>query len=185
MAMRSSRRSTRRMSGGSKTRRTRMSHKMGKHGHRAAWIAGTAVGAAAIVAAVLLLKNKNAAAATPPPGVLPPSGGGPTTPLQTAAVAMNDDMNANGYLQTSMPVYKAFQTAAGLTADGYPGTNTYNALLAALASINPPVTPSSNWNPAYTFAAATGWDGVHAPTESVWYANSGTAPASGWPAAGS
>jgi peptidoglycan hydrolase-like protein with peptidoglycan-binding domain len=172
------------MSGGSKTRRTRMSHKMGKHGHRAAWIAGTAVGAAAIVAAVLLLKNKNAAAATPPPGVLPPSGGGPTTALQQAAVAVNDDMNSEGYSVNGVPLYKAFQTAAGLTADGYPGTNTYNALISALASINPPVAPSSNLNPAYTFSAAGGYNGTTAPTEQQWF-GPGPAPAGGYPAIGS
>jgi len=173
------------MSGGSKTRKTRMSHKMGKHGHRAAWVAGTAVAAAAVVAAVLLLKNKSAAAATPPPGVLPPAGG-PSTPIQTAAVAMNDAITNDGYVASdSYPggPYQNFQSAAGLTVDGYPGTKTYNALIAALASINPPVAPSPNLNPNYTFAAATGFDGSHAPYPEVWWATS-TAPSGGWPAIG-
>lgn len=183
MATRSSGRSTRRMSGGSKTRKTRMSHKMGKHGHRAAWVAGTAVAAAAVVAAVLLLKNKsaNASPALPQPG---PSGGGPTTAVQQAAVAMNNAITNDGYVYADTDTYKAFQIAAGLTADGWPGTNTYNALIAALASISPPVAPSPNLNPNYTFAAATGFDGTHAPTSAAYF-GSGPAPSGGWPAAGS
>jgi peptidoglycan hydrolase-like protein with peptidoglycan-binding domain len=156
---------------------------MGKHGHRAAWIAGTAVGAAAIVAAVLLLKNKNANAspALPP---TPSPAGGPLTNVQQTAVDMNNAITNDGYVQADMDTYKAFQTAAGLTADGYPGTNTYNALISALASINPPVAPSSNLNAAYTFSAAGGYNGTTAPTEQQWF-GPGPAPAGGYPAIGS
>lgn len=106
---------------------------MGKGTHRAAWIVGTGVTAAAVIAAILLLKNKNANAApnSLPPG---PSGPTPTTPVQVAAQAMATDLQANGYRLSSQSVYKAFQSAAGLSADGFPGSGTMSALASALQS---------------------------------------------------
>ena len=133
------------------------------------------VGGVAVAAVVgLLLWSRKSSAATPP--ATPP---GPTTSytaLQQAALNANKAQEAAGYYVGNVPYYQALQSAAGLTADGYPGTNTYNALVAALASIVPPVAPSSNWIPAYSFASATGWDGIHAPTSTQLLGSSYTGP---------
>jgi hypothetical protein len=177
-----------RRSGRSSGARTtgRIVHLPARHGHRAAWIAGTGVVAAGVIAAVLLLKNKsaNATPAIPagPAGPTTPAGpAGPTTPagpagptttytaLQAAAVNANKAQDAAGYTAANVPYYKSLQSAAGLTADGWPGQKTYAAVKNALASVSPPVPMSSNWNAAYTFANPPGWNGVTAPDSTTWW----------------
>jgi peptidoglycan hydrolase-like protein with peptidoglycan-binding domain len=97
------------------------------------------------------------------------------TPLQAAALAMASALNAHGYKMADQPVYKAFQSAAKTTPDGFPGTGTMGLLRSALASIIPPV-PMPNV-PIYPWKAApgtSGYDGRNAPTWAQW---SGQAPA--------
>jgi len=139
---------------------------MGKGTHRAAWIVGTGVTAAAVIAAILLLKNKNANAA---PNSLPPAPTTTYTALQAAAINANKAQDAAGYTAANIPYYEALQSAAGLTADGWPGKKTYAAVQAALNSISPPVPMSSNWNAAYTFANPPGFNGTTAPTVDQWF----------------
>ena len=163
--MRSSARSTRRVGKASA-------------GHRAAWVVGGGVATAAIVAAILLWPKKASAA----PPVLP----APTTTLtnlQQTAKDMNAALDAHGYVQADMPTYQAFQTAAGLKSDGYPGQGTYKALVAALASITPPVPLSGNANAAYTFANPPGFNGVTAPSVAQWYGSAGGSANAGNPVA--
>lgn len=155
-----------------------MTRKMGgKKGHvkgRAPWIAGLVVAGVAVAAGAVLLTSKKANAQ-------------PTvqlSPLQQAAVDMNSAIDAHGYVQADQQVYRDFQSAAGLKNDGWPGQGTYKALTAALASIVPPVPPSSRLNAAYTFKNPPGWDGVSAPLPQDWFGTT-TVPQGGWPAAGS
>jgi hypothetical protein len=84
--------------------------------------------------------------------------------LATAASAMNDALLAHGYKQSDMPLYKAFQQAAGLTADGYPGSNTMMALFDALANIGQLPAPVK----LYPWLSGPGYDGVNAPTMAEW-----------------
>jgi hypothetical protein len=148
------------------TRKTRMSRKMGKGSRRAAWIGGLAVAGAAAAGLAIMLTSKKASAAPLPPA---PSPSGPVldTELKRTAHTMNAAIAQNGYSAADVPIYQAFQTAAGLKADGWPGQGTYNALVAALKTI--PETPSSNLNPNYTFMNPPGWNGVSAPTTTQWW----------------
>lgn len=186
------RRSSKRSSRAITRRVSRAPARAGKKSSKTPWIIGGV--AAAGVIGLLLWKSRSASAA---PNVLPPAPSGPTlTPLQQAAVNTNNSMAADGYSAADVPVYKAMQATAGLTQDGWPGQNTYNAVVAALASISPPVAPSSNWNPAYTFSPTYGFDGVHSPTVAQWFGAAGgasytgstdiqtTATAAGLPAGG-
>lgn len=170
----------------------RLVARAGKKSSKTPWIVGGV--AAAGVIGLLLWKSRSASAA---PNVLPPAPSGPTlTPLQQAAVSANNSMAADGYSAADVPVYEVMQAAAGLTQDGWPGQKTYNAVVAALASISPPVAPSSNWNPAYTFSPTYGFDGIHGPTVAQWFGAAGgasytgstdiqaTATAAGLPAGG-
>ena len=64
----------------------------------------------------------------------------PTGPTQQAAAqAMYAALAAHGYCQSDVPIYRAFQTSMGLVADGYPGTNTINALSQIIG--HPPAGP--------------------------------------------
>jgi hypothetical protein len=85
--------------------------------------------------------------------------------ISAAATAMNDALLAHGYKQSDMPLYSAFQTEAGLTADGFPGAATMAALgdemqrqggLLAPVQIYPWLGPPN------------GYDGVNAPLPSEW-----------------
>jgi peptidoglycan hydrolase-like protein with peptidoglycan-binding domain len=148
---------------------------MGKGTHRAAWIAGTAAVATGVIAAILLLKEKSANAApnSLPPG---PSGPQPTTPIQVAAQAMAQALQTNGYRMTDQPIYKAFQSAAGLTQDGFPGTNTMTALGNSLKSYGAayPFTDGATGQTivVYSWPASGSYgDGNHPPT-SEWCSGS-------------
>lgn len=146
---------------------------MGKHAHRGAWVGGLALAGAATVAAILLLKNKSAAAQPVLPPVTPPSGPVLNTPIKQTADAMNTALTARGYNLGDAGIYKAFQSAAGLSpVDGYPGTNTGRAFQAAIASIPEAISP--NFNPNYTFASGPGFDGTHAPLPAQWFGASYT-----------
>jgi hypothetical protein len=90
---------------------------------------------------------------------------------QSAATAMNNALLAHGYVSSDQGLYEAFQSAAGLTADGFPGTNTMNALQAALSSMGVAMANV----PIYPWLAAPGYDGVNAPPQSQWD-GSGTGP---------
>lgn len=116
-----------------------------------------------------------------PPGVVPdvppppPAPVAPVvvqTPLQAAAVAMASALNAHGYKRADQGIYRAFQSAARTTADGYPGTGTMGKLRAALASLSLPM-PSVQVYPWRSMPGTSGYDGVNAPTWIDW---SGQAP---------
>jgi len=98
--------------------------------------------------------------------------------VQATALAMNNALNEHGYVQADMPIYRAFQKAAGETpVDGYPGETTGKAFVEALSTIDPAVTVSDHYNPAYTFSAAGGWNGTTAPTYQQWFGRAAPGPA--------
>ena len=133
-------------------------------------VAGLAVGAYA----AKVMSAAKAATPAVPPGVTPsntvvpqPGQAANLTPLQAAASAANVAIDMNGYRKADQGIYKSFQSAAGLSpVDGFPGTGFTLALGQALKTIPLPMSPKVN--PAYTFANATGFDGVHAPTSAQW-----------------
>ncbi len=86
------------------------------------------------------------------------------TPLQKAAAAMNLLLNQHGYKQADQPIYKAFQQAAGLGADGFPGSGTMGKLISVLNSMGVQVAPVK----VYPWHSAGGYDGVNAPTQAEW-----------------
>jgi hypothetical protein len=89
---------------------------------------------------------------------------GAPTSEETAAQAMLDALVAHGYKQSDMGLYKAFQTAAGLTADGYPGTATIEELKNVIFGMGlafPDLTE-------YPWLASGSYDGVNAPMWSTW-----------------
>lgn len=92
-----------------------------------------------------------------------------TTALQAAAIAMNSAIHEHGYNIVDQPLYKAFQTAAGLTADGFPGTNTMTQLKTVLATAGIVIT-SIQVYPWLSKPGTTGYDGVNAPTYASWTA---------------
>jgi hypothetical protein len=114
--------------------------------------------------------------AAPPDVPVPPPPAAPVvvqTPLQAAAVAMASALNAHGYKLSDQPLYKAFQRAAGSSADGYPGLGTMGRLRTALASLHLPM-PAVKLYPWKSLPGQSGYNGVNAPTWLEW---SGTAPA--------
>lgn len=83
---------------------------------------------------------------------------------EDAATAMLAALVAHGYKQSDMGLYKAFQAAAGLTADGYPGTNTIEELKNVIFGMGesfPDITE-------YPWLSSGGYDGVNAPLWSDW-----------------
>lgn len=82
---------------------------------------------------------------------------------QADATAMNNALIAHGYKKSDMGLYEAFQADAGLTADGYPGTNTMNELQAVLFAMGVEIAPV----PIYPWAVGA-YDGVNAPLASQW-----------------
>jgi hypothetical protein len=87
----------------------------------------------------------------------------------STALAMNDALNAHGYKQSDMGLYQAFQSAVGLTPDGYPGTNTMHELKDVLFSLGVEMANV----PIYPWLASGGYDGVNAPLLSDWAPGSG------------
>lgn len=86
------------------------------------------------------------------------------TAEETAAQAMLTALEAHGYKQSDMGLYKAFQAAAGLTADGYPGTKTIEELKNVIFGLGltfPDLTE-------YPWLSSGGYDGVNAPLWSDW-----------------
>jgi hypothetical protein len=182
---RTSGRVTTRRASSRKTRKTSMTRKVANHPatQRTGWIVGTGVVALGVIAAVLLLKEKSASASPASPALPPnptpgPSGPTPTTPVQIAAQNMAVALQSNGYRMADQSVYQAFQTAAGLNADGFPGTGTMTALGNALKSYG----ATYPFNDGYTgqpivvypwLAAGKGgdsgqYDGVNAPPQAEW-----------------
>jgi hypothetical protein len=112
---------------------------------------------------------------TPQPSapVMPPPGD--SSPLQRAAIAMADALTAHGYKQADQPLYRAFQAAAGLGADGFPGTGTMGKLAAALQAVGRPPPPVKVY-PWHSAPGTTGYDGVNAPTWLEWSGQAAPAP---------
>jgi hypothetical protein len=116
-------------------------------------------------------------APTVQPAIVPPAPAPPAAPtqnltgVQQAAVAMANALNTNGYRQADQGLYKAFQSAAGMTADGFPGRGTMQtnaqSLTNVLAQIGqpPPNVPVYTW---HSMPGTTGYDGVNAPTWAQW-----------------
>ena len=129
----------------------------------------SAKGAAVSVKTAANVAAKGAAAAIPLPS--PPAG---LSPVQNAAFTMNAALGTRGYKKSDMGLYRAFQSAAGLGADGYPGTGTMNALASALTSIPGGIglAPVK----VYPWSSKGGYDGINAPTNAEW---SGSASAHG------
>jgi hypothetical protein len=93
--------------------------------------------------------------------------------ITDTAAAMVNALSTNGYRMADMPIYQAFQTDAGLTADGFPGTSTMNALQQVVGAAGMPNVTIYPWkNPPGTY------DGVNAPPLSQWNPSAaGTTPA--------
>jgi len=102
-----------------------------------------------------------------------PSASPPTvtlTPVQHAAQAMNAALAGHGYKLTDQGLYKAFQSAAGLTADGFPGEGTMAVLKSSLGTMGTSLAPVK----VYPWKSGGAYDGVNAPTLAEWQ---GGAPA--------
>jgi len=107
--------------------------------------------------------------APPAPAPTPPPAPPPApllTPLQQAAIAMNNALAADGYRKSDQGVYMAFQAQAFPSSkpDGFPGTHTMGALHDALASAGVTMAPVT----VYPWLAGPGYDGVNAPTLAEW-----------------
>jgi hypothetical protein len=100
--------------------------------------------------------------------------------LQQAASKMADALIQNGYRRSDQGIYKAFQSAAGDTVDGFPGTHTMTALDSALRQMGAGVSQIVDgftrqqiltypWES--TCASGSGdqcYDGTNAPTFAEW-----------------
>ncbi len=103
------------------------------------------------------------------PNPAPATPGATASGVLAAAIAMNNALSSRGYKQADQGLYRAFQSAAGLTADGFPGQGTMSALQNALA-------PSGIALAAvkiYPWASAGAYDGVNAPTLAEWQGGGG------------
>jgi hypothetical protein len=99
--------------------------------------------------------------------------------LQASAIAMNNALLAHGYKQADQGLYRAFETAAGLTPDGFPGTNTMGKLQQVLSAAGVQMAPVK----IYPWLASGTYDGVNAPTMAEWTGGGGgAAPAPVQPA---
>jgi hypothetical protein len=106
----------------------------------------------------------------------------------TAAQAMSDAIDANGYRDVDVPIYMAYQSQAGLKVDGFPGLKTIGSIQRTLAAAGMQLTSRAlradgtpyPWSGAYGCA---GYDGTNAPTLAEWCSagcpNTGCGPASG------
>lgn len=121
--------------------------------------------------------SPQAAPGTPPDMVLPPlvvnvpsaSPGAASmqqtqTPLQTAAVLMNNALGDRGYRKSDQPLYRAFQRAAGLGSDGFPGRGTMSALTRTLAGMG----VATAAVPVYPWSSRGAYDGKNAPPAAQW-----------------
>ena len=81
-----------------------------------------------------------------------------------AAILMNDALAAHGYNVADQDSYRAFQAAAGLKSDGFPGSGTMSALFATLDAAG---IGRANV-PVYAWTTAGGWGGSNAPSEAAW-----------------
>ena len=79
-----------------------------------------------------------------------------------AALAMNAALTSHGYKKADMPLYMAFQRAAGLGVDGMPGTGTMTKLAQVLTTAGSPLASVR----LYKFTG--GFNGVDAPTAQEW-----------------
>jgi hypothetical protein len=94
--------------------------------------------------------------------------------LQAAAVAMANALSSRAadgtghgaYRSADVPLYQAFQRAAGVKADGWPGAGTMGKLASVLASVPMPM-PSV---PIFPWKKGPGWGGKNAPALSDWNA---------------
>ncbi len=84
--------------------------------------------------------------------------------ISAAATAMNDALLAHGYKYSDMSLYRAFQTEAGLPADGFPGAGTMAALGDEMQRQGGLLAPVQ----IYPWLASGGYDGVNAPLPSEW-----------------
>jgi hypothetical protein len=104
-------------------------------------------------------------------GVLPGPTPAPTpavlSVLQGTARAMNLALLAHGYKQADQPIYQAFQRAAGLGADGFPGRTTMGHLQSVLAGMGTVIAPVRVY-PWRSMPGLTGYDGTNAPTQAEW-----------------
>lgn len=117
-----------------------------------------------------------------------------TSNVMQAAQAMNAALLARGYKQADQPVYKAFQRAANLPTDGFPGLHTMAVLAQVLkGGAGQTIAPVKQ----YPWSTTGPYDGVNAPTQAEWTGGSvpsvpsvtpampgtpGTMPAGGFPA---
>lgn len=106
------------------------------------------------------------------PPVAPPAPSPAAPAVQTAAHAMNQALLAHGYKQADQGLYKTFQSAAGLSADGFPGSHTMAALASTLSAMGEPEAPVK----VYPWSGAGGYDGVNAPTMAEWTGASPVSP---------
>jgi hypothetical protein len=91
----------------------------------------------------------------------------PDASEQAAAVAMNDALNAHGYKESDMGLYKAFQRAVGLNPDGFPGEKTMQELKDVLFALGVEIAPVTVY-PWHSAPGSSGYDGVNAPLWSDW-----------------
>lgn len=89
---------------------------------------------------------------------------------------MRNAIQAAGFRMVDQSIYKDFQTAAGLTADGFPGATTMTALANALSSYGAsyPFTDGFTGQPVVAYpwsSTGTYGDGGH-PTVAEWCAGS-------------
>jgi hypothetical protein len=96
------------------------------------------------------------------------------TGVQQAALAMANAIGTRGYKLSDQGLYKAFQSASGGGADGFPGTGTMGKLAMVLASAGLPPLRVKVY-PWHSMPGQTGYNGVNAPTWAEW---TGTSSAS-------
>jgi murein L,D-transpeptidase YcbB/YkuD len=120
--------------------------------------------APAVVAVTPAAPGPAAGPAVVPAVYTPPAA---LTPVQKAATTMNSALIGHGYKRADMPIYSAFQAAAGLGADGFPGTKTMGALQNVLAGLGMTMAPVKVY-PWKTKPGTSGYDGVNAPPLSEW-----------------
>jgi peptidoglycan hydrolase-like protein with peptidoglycan-binding domain len=89
------------------------------------------------------------------------------------AIAMNEALKLRGYKQTDMPTYQAFQRAAALGVDGFPGVVTMLKLESVLKSGGLTMAPVK----VYPWKKTGAYDGVNAPTLAEWTGATGAAAA--------
>ena len=110
-----------------------------------------------------------------PPPVVPPGPEPSHTPAQTTALAMNVALGTHGYKLADQALYRAFQKAVGITADGFPGTGTMGKLSATLATLGLSLAPVKVY-PWKSMPGTSGYNGVNAPTWQEWTGQAAPVP---------